>query len=104
MFLEDYLKTNNIKPNSCKSGYFPLLMAFNRNSQSTPCRMVQCPNMQAVCKPSKNTMVQGKRYETPTSGKMMQRERYDPTINSSNCKDLTSDKPKLLSYNHCIKS
>ena len=32
MFLEDYLKTNNIKPNSCKSGYLPLLMLFIRNS------------------------------------------------------------------------
>ena len=51
MFLEDYLKTNNLKPNSCKSGYLPLWMAFNRSSQWTPCRMVQCPNSQAVCKP-----------------------------------------------------
>ena len=100
MFLEDYLKTNNIKPNSYKSGYLPLLMVFNRNSQSTPCRMVQCPNRQAVCKPSKNTMVQGEKNET-ISGKVAQ---SDTIINSSNCKDPTPNKPKLLSYNDCIKS
>ena len=99
MFLEDYLKTNNIKPNSYKSGYLPLFMAFNRNSKSTPCRMVQCPNRQAVCKPSKNTMVQDGKYDTQTSGKVTQSEKYDPTMNSSNCKDIQSDKPKLLSYN-----
>ena len=89
MFLEDYLKTNNIKPHSCKYGYLPLLMAFNRNSQSTLCRMVQCPNRQAVCKPSKNTMVQGERYKTPSSGKVTQGD--DTPTNS------LSNKPKLLS-------
>ena len=31
MFLEDYLKTNDIKPSSYKSAYLPLLMVFNRN-------------------------------------------------------------------------
>ena len=55
MFLDDYIKNNDIKSGSYRSGYLPLLMAFNKNSQSTPCRMVQCPNRQAVCKPSKNT-------------------------------------------------
>ena len=75
MFLDDYLKSNDIKAGSYRSGYLPLLMAFNKNSQSTPCRMVQCPNRQAVCKPSKNHMAQ------------------EP-----------EDKPKLLSYNDCIKS
>merc|ERR1712240_247805 len=75
MFLDDYLRSNDIKAGSYRSGYLPLLMAFNKNSQSTPCRMVQCPNRQAVCKPSKHHMAQE-----------------------------TEDKPKLLSYNDCIKS
>ena len=56
MFLDEYLKINNIKPGSYKSGYLPLLMVFNRNSQSTPSRMVQCPNRQAVCKPLKRQL------------------------------------------------
>ena len=75
MFLDDYLKSNDIKAGSYRSGYLPLLMAFNKNSLSTPYRMVQCPNRQAVCKPSKHHMAQ------------------EP-----------EDKPKLLSYNDCIKS
>ena len=41
-------------------------------------------------------MVQGERYETPTSGKVAQ--GIDTLTNSS------SNKPKLLSYNDCIKS
>ena len=78
MFLDDYLKNNDIKPGSYRSGYLPLLMAFNKNSQSTPCRMVQCLNRQAVCKPSKHHIVHDE--------------------------GTTEDKPKLLSYNDCIKS
>ena len=92
MFLDDYLKSNGIKPDSYRSGYLPLLMAFNKNSQSTHCRMVQCPNRHAVCKPSKNTMVQvGK--NKPTSENVMQGDEA-----------TTECKPKLLSYNDCIKS
>ena len=98
MFLEDYLKTNNIKPNSCKSGYLPLLIAFNRNSQSTPCRMVQYPNRQAVCKPSKSQLVvQGVGSDTKKPDCTIS----DP-IDSSGCKDTASNKPKLLSYDDCF--
>ena len=50
MFLDQYLKIYYIKADSYKAGYLPLLMAFNKNSKSTPCRIVQCPNRQAVCK------------------------------------------------------
>ena len=91
MFLDDYLKSNGIKPDSYRSGYLPLLMVFNKNSQSTPCRMVQCPNRQAVCKPSKSTMVHGD-WDKPTSDNMVQGNET-----------ITECKPKLLSYNDCIK-
>ena len=50
MFLDEYLKINDIKADSYKAGYLPLLMAFNKNSKSTPCQMVQCPNRQGICK------------------------------------------------------
>ena len=50
MFLDEYLKINDIKADSYKAGYLPLLMAFNKNSKSTPCRMVQCPKRQGICK------------------------------------------------------
>ena len=50
MFLDQYLKINYIKADSYKAGYLPLLMAFNKNSKSTPCWMVQYPNRQAMCK------------------------------------------------------
>ena len=45
-------------------------------------------------------MVQGEKNET-ISGKVAQ---SDTIVNSSNCKDPTPNKPKLLSYNDCIKS
>ena len=50
MFLDQYVKINDIRTDSYKAGYLPLLMAFNKNSKSTPCMMVQCPNRQAICK------------------------------------------------------
>ena len=48
-FLDTYLKENKINHKTYNYGYLPLLMAFNLNSSSTPCRMVQSPNRQARC-------------------------------------------------------
>ena len=79
MFLDQYLKVNNVKPGSYKAGFLPLLMAFNKHSKSTPCRMVQCPNRQAICK-------------------------YDTNQDLKNCDIWDNKTKKLLSYNECIKS
>merc|ERR1712115_418338 len=49
--------------------------------------MVQCPNRQAVCKPSKHHMVRGEGNNHIVHGE-----------------GTTESKPKLLSYNDCIKS
>ena len=40
MFLDQYLKVNNVKPGSYKAGFLPLLMAFNKHLKSTSYRMV----------------------------------------------------------------
>ena len=101
----DYLKNNSIKPGSYRSGYLPLLMAFNKNSQSPPCRMVQCPNRQAVCKPSKNHMVQDGKNRISKNHMVQDRENrpLGETVMEGDETTIES-KPKLLSYNDYIKS
>ena len=49
-FLSDYLKEHNLQGDEYSVGYLPLLMAFNKNSNSTPIRLVQTPNRAAPAK------------------------------------------------------
>ena len=98
MFLDKYLQDNNIKTKTIRFGYLPLLMAFNKNSKSTPCRMVQCPNTQAVCK--------AELYETEPWKKEKNGQNSSPQQNhhmDNNTNELSTQKPKLLSYNDTIK-
>ena len=87
MFLDQYLKINDIKTYSYKTGYLPLLLAFNKNSKSTPSRMVQCPNRQVMCKTG----------EIGVTGPLGNNQ-----LNASLDQE-TNVKNKSLSYNECIK-
>ena len=49
-FLSDYLKEHNLQGNEYPLGYLPILMALNKNSNSTPIRIVQSPNRAAPAK------------------------------------------------------
>ena len=49
-FLSDYLKEHNLQGDEYSVGYLPLLMAFNKNSNLTPIRLVQTPNRSAPAK------------------------------------------------------
>ena len=49
VFLDQYLKENQISITDYKIGYLPLLMAFNQHSKSTPARLVQAPNRPGPC-------------------------------------------------------
>ena len=49
-FLPDYLKKHNLKGNEYSMGYLPLLLAFNKNSRSTPIRLVITPNRNGIAK------------------------------------------------------
>ena len=42
-FLPDYLKEHNLEGNEYSVGYLPLLLAFNKNSNSTLIRLVIMP-------------------------------------------------------------
>ena len=43
-FLSDYLKKHDLNGNEYSLGYLLLLLAFNKNSKSTPIRLVITPN------------------------------------------------------------
>ena len=43
-FLSDNLKKHDLNGNEYSVGYLPLLLAFNKNSKSTPIRLVITPN------------------------------------------------------------
>ena len=49
VFLDQYVKENQISINEYKIGHLPLLMAFNQHSKSTPARLVQAPNRPGPC-------------------------------------------------------
>ena len=49
VFLDQYLKENQISTADYKVGYLPLLMAFNQHSTSTLARLLQAPNRPGVC-------------------------------------------------------
>ena len=87
MFLDQYLKINYIKADSYKAGYLPLLMAFNKNSKSTPCWMVQCPNRQGICK-----------TEEIGATRPLGTDKLAASLDHE-----TDVKNKSLSYNECIK-
>ena len=87
-FLPDYLKVHNLQGNEHSLGYLPLLIAFNKNSNSTPIRLVQTPNRAA---PAKRKFIS------------------DNTINNTQDKeesvdDNDDDRPKnAFSYNDTIR-
>ena len=64
-------------------------MAYNLNSQSTPCRLVQCPNRAAKCREVPS-------LEEPTPPQL------DPQTHNSGEPSGTS-KPAYLSYNDTIR-
>ena len=49
-FLPDYLNKHNLKGDEYSIGYLPLLLAFNKNSKSTPIRLVITPNRNGIAK------------------------------------------------------
>ena len=49
VFLDQYLKENNISTTNYKLGYLPLLMAFNQHSRSTPAHLVHALNRPGIC-------------------------------------------------------
>ena len=49
-FLSDYLKKHDLNGNEYSVGYLPLLLAFNKNSNSTPIRLVITPNRNGPAK------------------------------------------------------
>ena len=49
-FLPEYLKEHNLEGNEYSVGYLPLLLAFNKNSNSTPIRLVITPNWNGPAK------------------------------------------------------
>ena len=95
MFLDDYLKDNLIKSNTFRSGYLPLLVVFNKSSKSTPCRMVQCPNRQAVCR-SELSMIKDKNKVRAIVKKGLFPEQNQNITNEQDSLDeLTTQKPKF---------
>ena len=49
-FLPDYLNKHNLKGDEYSIGYLPLLLAFNKNSKSTPIRLVITLNRNGIAK------------------------------------------------------
>ena len=49
-FLPDYLKKHNLKGDEYSMGFLPILLAFNKNSKSTPIRIVITPNRNGFAK------------------------------------------------------
>ena len=49
-FLPEYLKEHNLEGNEYSVGYLPLLLVFNKNSNSTPIRLVITPNRNGPAK------------------------------------------------------
>ena len=98
VFLDQYLKENQISITDYKIGYLPLLMAFNQHSKSTPARLVQAPNRPGPCvNLTLDNSSQQANQDLDTSAETK-------TADMSNDDTESSSQPKCLSYNDCIKS
>merc|ERR1712082_168235 len=98
VFLDQYLKENQISIADYKIGYLPLLMAFNQNSKSTPACLVQAPNRPGPCINLKSdNSSQPVNQDLDTSAEVKPADKI-------NCDTELSPQPKCLSYNDCIKS
>ena len=98
VFLDQYLKENQISITDYKIGYLPLLMAFNQHSKSTPARLVQAPNRPGPCvNLTLDNSSQQANQDLDTSAET---KTADMSIGDSE----PSPQPKCLSYNDCIKS
>ena len=91
VFLDQYLKENQISTADYKVGYLPLLMAFNQHSTSTPARLVQAPNRPGVC-------INLKSYNSPQQEKQtLETSAGITSAEITNCDNELSMKPKFLS-------
>ena len=98
VFLDQYLKENQISIADYKIGYLPLLMAFNQHSKSTPARLVQTPNRPGPCFDlTLDNFSQQVNQDFDTSAETK-------SADMSNGDTELSPQPKCLSYNDCIKS
>ena len=93
VFLDQYLKENQISIANYKVGYFPLLMAFNQHSTSTPARLVQAPNCPGIC-------INLKSNDSP----QQDNQSLGAFAELINCENELSTRPRCLSYNDCIKN
>ena len=102
MTMNDYLKDNQFESNEFRYRYLTILMAFNKISKSTPFRMLQCPNRQAVCR-SESTIKIDKNMVGVKDVKSSPEQNHNLSDNLSPLNESNNQKPKLLSYNDTIK-
>ena len=62
-FLPDYLKKHDFNRNEYSVGYLPLLLAFNKNSNSTPIRLVITPNQNGPAKERSMSNITSDRFQ-----------------------------------------
>lgn len=101
-FLPDYLKEHNLKGNEYFIGYLPLQLAFNKNSNVTPIRLVITPNRSYPAKERSmpNITSDGFQYEDDNSNDHVKHSfSYDDTIRDYELNLLGQSK---ITLNHLL--
>ena len=101
-FLSDYLKEHNLQGNEYSVGYLPLLLAFNKNSNLTPIRLVITPNRSGPAKERSITNItsDGLQYEEDKVNDQVKHSfSYNDTIRDY---ELNLLGPTKITLNHLL--